>query len=409
MRIMVIGRSLPRINGSCGHFEFAQAVALSKLVDDVIFCYSDNQSVKVNRRIESCDKIIDNVKVLGKTVPIGGIPKPVFSVIKTRALLALLEKLVYSNQVPDLVYAHFPLLTLTPAFVDYLKSAQIPLVCMEHWSKVQKLEISNQDVKFLKKLVSESTRFCCVSEDLKASVMKACGDMSHASPIAVIPNMVSDTKFRPNNRFQPSSSSGDDGGRSVRPPYTYIAVGRLVKNKHFDYILEAFHIVSSVLHARLLIVGDGPLRNELQHQIERLSLVDKVEITGWKSADDVASLLRESDCYVSASDYETFGVPFVEAWMTGLPCIGRNNNALRHLFDEKMGRLFSGDVESLAVCMQDVYTCRNTFDPMAIAGFAERLFSEHLIAERLVEIFQGIVGVNINSYPRTEQSVVKLV
>ncbi|MBI2359518.1 MAG: glycosyltransferase [Deltaproteobacteria bacterium] len=102
--------------------------------------------------------------------------------------------------------------------------------------------------------------------------------------------------------------------------FVIAAVGRLVYQKGFDILLEAFpEVIASVPAARLLIAGDGGMWGELKAIIERLSLAAKVRLLGYR--DDIPSLLSASDLFVMPSRWEGFGIAALEALALGIPTI----------------------------------------------------------------------------------------
>ena len=97
-------------------------------------------------------------------------------------------------------------------------------------------------------------------------------------------------------------------------------VGRFNEQKNHRFLLEIFReIAERELRARLLLVGDGELRGELERQIEEYGLRDKVIMTGLQS--DVAPYYQAMDVFVFPSFYEGLPVTMVEAQTAGLPCV----------------------------------------------------------------------------------------
>ena len=70
---------------------------------------------------------------------------------------------------------------------------------------------------------------------------------------------------------------------------------------------------------RLLLVGNGPLREEIARAVSRTGLGDKAILTGATS--DIPRLMRAMDIFVLPSSYEGLGMVLVEAQATGLPCL----------------------------------------------------------------------------------------
>jgi glycosyltransferase involved in cell wall biosynthesis len=97
-------------------------------------------------------------------------------------------------------------------------------------------------------------------------------------------------------------------------------VGRFAPQKNHALLLEIFAKVSEQRRdARLLLVGDGPLRESIVQQAQRLGLVEKVVLAGVRS--DVAELLSLMDVMVFPSHHEGLGLVLLEAQAAGLPSV----------------------------------------------------------------------------------------
>ena len=383
----MIGRCLPNGNNSYGLFEFEQAKMLVSSGLDVVYGYSDNRSIRFNRVVNTASGEFDGVRFIGKTLPIGGLPLPLVDVIKTHSLRSEFNQLAEAGWIPDVVYAHFPLLALTESFVHDLKTRGIPFVCMEHWSRVQTQKLNAHRRSLLKTCVDSAASFCWVGEDLRESVCSMIG--IDRESIRVIPNMIDERVFYP--------SSKEPIERQVADPFTLLVCGRLVASKSLDLIIEAFSDYSKQNNAELLIVGDGSYRCQLEELAKGLGLGQQISFLGWSSPEEVADLMRKTDCYISASSVETFGTPFAEAWMCGTPCIGPDNNPLRKYFNQSNGFLFKAkDKESLIEAMVSVAElCKQgSYSPKAISSAASVRFSQSAVIERVISELEAAVEAN---------------
>jgi glycosyltransferase involved in cell wall biosynthesis len=128
---------------------------------------------------------------------------------------------------------------------------------------------------------------------------------------AVIPNMVTVPLSSTKNY---GSSAGRIGRRTI------IGMGRLVHQKGFDLLLRSFAVIAT-RHPdwSVLILGDGPLRQELETQVERLKLTARVKFLG--AVDDPISVLRQADLFVLSSRFEGFPNALCEAMACGLPVV----------------------------------------------------------------------------------------
>ena len=99
-----------------------------------------------------------------------------------------------------------------------------------------------------------------------------------------------------------------------------IAVGRLHKQKGFDYLIDAWSIIHSEYPDWTLeIYGEGGLRNALQAQIDRNGLSGAVFLKG--KTNDIVSKYLDSSIFVLSSRDEAFGLVITEAEACGLPVV----------------------------------------------------------------------------------------
>lgn len=97
-------------------------------------------------------------------------------------------------------------------------------------------------------------------------------------------------------------------------------IGRMAYQKNHEYLLDIFaNLSKSNDNARLLLVGDGELRPEIERKIDTLGLASRVLLLGNRS--DVPALLQAMDILVLPSRFEGLPVVLVEAQAAGLPCL----------------------------------------------------------------------------------------
>lgn len=95
-------------------------------------------------------------------------------------------------------------------------------------------------------------------------------------------------------------------------------VGRFSYPKNHSFIIDIFRQVSNQRNAKLLLVGDGKLRIEIEEKVKNLGLQSRVIFAGVRS--DVADILQGMDVFVFPSNYEGLPVTIIEAQAAGLPC-----------------------------------------------------------------------------------------
>jgi len=126
-------------------------------------------------------------------------------------------------------------------------------------------------------------------------------------------------------------------------------VGRLVPVKDQQMLIQAFAtFVGRYPDAKLILVGDGPLRNELTHLTASLEITEHVHFLGRRS--DVPAVLQAMDLFVLPSISEGMSNTILEAMSCGLPVVATNVGGNPEIIVNNVtGRLVqSGDVDELA-------------------------------------------------------------
>ncbi len=132
--------------------------------------------------------------------------------------------------------------------------------------------------------------------------------------------------------------------------------GRLDREKQVEVLVAAFRRLPADLGARLVMVGEGPLRPRLEVLAARLPALAVQPFVGDRA--ELARLLASADLYVTAGPYETFGLSVLEAQASGLPVVGVAAGALPDRVPPGLGALAPpGDAVGLAAAMADQLAC----------------------------------------------------
>ena len=187
-----------------------------------------------------------------------------------------------------------------------------------------------------------------------------------------------------------SFKPGGDGPRAGM-----LTVGRLVRKKGFDLLVEA--IAGCTAGSRLTLVGDGPERAALQAQVDELGAGDRITLVGAKSNEEVRLLMQKAEVFVLpcrvAEDGDRDGIPVVlmEAMASGMAVVSGDLPTIRELVQHDHTGLMCepGSVESLAAEL-----CRLIADPGMVARLAaagrQRVVQEFSLSvniERLCRAF----------------------
>lgn len=109
--------------------------------------------------------------------------------------------------------------------------------------------------------------------------------------------------------------------------------GTFMPVRRHDFLLEAFvQVIAQVPRARLLLMGEGPLRHDVSSRIQALGLSQAVLVLGTRS--DARQVLTLLDAYVNPASAEAFGIATVEAMLAGLPVVVADCGALPELITD---------------------------------------------------------------------------
>lgn len=99
-----------------------------------------------------------------------------------------------------------------------------------------------------------------------------------------------------------------------------VSVARFDRQKDHRTLIDAFNIVSrKIRDAELWLVGDGPLKLEVESYVEKLKLGNRIKFLGW--VQNPFNILSKSSLFVLSSNWEGFPLTLLEAMTAGIPVI----------------------------------------------------------------------------------------
>jgi glycosyltransferase involved in cell wall biosynthesis len=204
----------------------------------------------------------------------------------------------------------------------------------------------------------------CVSNSVQSS-MKNC----FAENTVVIRNGMPAIK----NKWKGSE------GSSVR----FLFIGRLTKLKGLQDIIKILPAVQGNL--KLDILGDGPLRQELEEMIKMLSLEEKVTFHGFR--DDPDTWMERSDCLLFPPYIEGMPLTLARAIQIGIPVIASDIEPVSEMALENKGLIKPGDLESWKNTMERFLVTRQSpaaFDKNAIPSILQ-------MTQKVLAVYQSAI------------------
>ena len=156
--------------------------------------------------------------------------------------------------------------------------------------------------------------------------------------------------------FSPEFSQPDLRSRLAidRDSTLLISTGRLSREKGIDQLLEAFELLNKRGQYELILIGDGPCREEI---VERAKNDSRLHIPGYISHEDgLAGYYASADIFVSASQFETFGLSTLEAMACGLPVAAVRAGGTPELIPPNLGEIAEpNSPEALADAIESLH------------------------------------------------------
>lgn len=149
---------------------------------------------------------------------------------------------------------------------------------------------------------------------------------------------------------------------SLQGSKVIVHVGRVSYEKDIDMVIRAMEYID----AKLLVVGKGPAKEDLEKLVSTLKLDDKITFTGFVPDEDLPRYYNAADMVVSASKFETQGLTILEAMATRKPVACRNGRAFAEIVTDGVnGYLFDDDEE----CVMAIKRCLDAPESVKDASY----------------------------------------
>ncbi|MDP8242788.1 MAG: N-acetyl-alpha-D-glucosaminyl L-malate synthase BshA [Candidatus Hinthialibacter antarcticus] len=204
-------------------------------------------------------------------------------------------------------------------------------------------------------------------------------------PIHVIYNPIDSALFSP--------SPEED--RAQRSEKRIIHISNFRPVKRVIDVIKTFDLISNVIQARLVLVGDGPDRSEAEMLVAQLGLVDKVEFAGPQQ--DVVESLRNADLLLSTSETESFGLTIAEAMSCEVPVVATSVGGVPEVIKHGVTGFLAplGDIQCLAESAIEILRCPKRFAAIGKAG-RQRIL-EHFEMEKITKQYVDLYNEVLNS------------
>ncbi|HAI10793.1 MAG TPA: colanic acid biosynthesis glycosyltransferase WcaL [Phycisphaerales bacterium] len=192
--------------------------------------------------------------------------------------------------------------------------------------------------------------------------------------------------------------------RTLQPgePIRIVSLARLAEKKGLEYAIQAIaQVVDKRQDFIFDIIGDGPLRQPLEEQINRLGVGEYVHLLGWQTQEQIQQHLDQSHILMAPSvtaqngDQEGTPTAIVEAQMMGLPVLSTVHSGIPDMVEHGVNGYLvpERDVDALAEHLLKLMNQPEDWPQMGQHGsnHARRLFDVNLLNDQLIEIYQNVL------------------
>ena len=261
------------------------------------------------------------------------------------------KKYIKINGIPDLLHVHFTEFSIITAY-KIKKKYNIPYILTEHSTdfldgKHEKGYTKGSLVyKKIFLALKNSKKIICVSNYLKKKIKKYYNLKDEKFKIIANLSLDLGLEFKKNNDI--------------------IFVGTLEKRKNPFLLLKAFKKIYKK-KINMKIVGDGPLRIDIESYIKKNNLSKHVKLFSNLKRKSVLKMIGSSKVLVLPSYYETFGVVIIEAFSMGVPVVM---------------------TDSLAQAIEKILNNTRKYDSNKIRNFYKKNFSSKIIINRIQKLYR---------------------
>ncbi|MDR3707776.1 MAG: glycosyltransferase family 4 protein [Capsulimonadaceae bacterium] len=225
--------------------------------------------------------------------------------------------------------------------------------------------------------------------------VKVVRDKGYTGPAAIVPNAVDDSLFRPQDRDACRRELGLSG-------FVVGYVGRVVPEKGLVDVIDMLAFAPEQVN--VLIVGDGPIREELELHATTVGVSSRVKFLSGRSLDELPRIMGAMDTLVLPSRTtqrwkEQFGRVLIEAQSCGIPVIGSDSGAIPDVVGGAGLVVPEGEPLALAHAVRDLLYDQPLLDEMGSVGrqqVAER-YTWYKVARNMVTIYEDVLRRPVSS------------
>nr|WP_301337866.1 glycosyltransferase family 4 protein [Vibrio rotiferianus] len=165
-----------------------------------------------------------------------------------------------------------------------------------------------------------------------------------------------------------------------------LSMARLVEGKGVELVIKGLACLPD--DVELTIAGDGPMKPELEKLAEALGVQNRVTFVGWVDTEQKSQLLKEADIFCLPSEYDSFGMVFIEAMAYSLPVIAFGWGPITDVVTPETGVALDSNLDEQLFAQA---VCHIKGNYASYMGKGPQRVMEHFTTEKVVAQFDVVL------------------
>ena len=269
---------------------------------------------------------VDHYPIIGNYYPLQDYSESSIKILDFLKFFKVFRRIIkiyklIQKESPDLIISVMDYTNIYTIFTKFLFRLKIPLIISVHTNPTFTYSQNMRYINFLIKFAYSSkhvNRVVTVSKEIQKILED--NYKIKKNKLQTIYNGIELEKIQKMKNFKIKSHEDLFLDKEI---IKFINVSRLVELKGHRYLIEAFsNVKKEIPSSKLFIIGDGPLKNQLNRLIRKKSLIDDVLFLGFKK--NPYKFVNKSDVFVLSSKHEALPTVLLEALACGIPIISTN-------------------------------------------------------------------------------------
>lgn len=247
----------------------------------------------------------------------------------------------------------------------------VPYVIHAHSEDIMKNKAYE---RFVTPIMNSASMYMAVNKSIKKIV-----ENKIKKECYLVPNFIDCSKFELKEKRKDNE-------------FRLISISNFYKVKALDILLKALDIVvnkKKYTNVKLRIVGTGEYKEYYESICKDLHLESNVEFMGYVKNEEIPNILKSSDALCVSSTFETFCIPIVEAFSTGLPVITTNCIGPLEIVNKENSIVTPiNDIEKYADAIIKMYKQYDKYNHQDIRNYALDNYDKRKVCKKIIEILE---------------------